>query len=99
MELLSNYHSTFFTIFQFKPLHILAIGKDTEILSRLFRLGQTCAEKSSVYTTGVSLTGRVIQDKYQSARYFVEGQGPVVQSIVSLTSSLRGQLIKCFTNL
>ena len=23
--------------------------------------------------------------------------GPVVQSIVSLTSSLRGQLIKCFT--
>ena len=26
-------------------------------------------------------------------------QGPVVQSIVSLTSSLRGQLIKCFTTL
>ena len=25
--------------------------------------------------------------------------GPVVQSIVSLTSSLRGQLVKCFTNL
>ena len=24
--------------------------------------------------------------------------GPVVQSIVSLTSSLRGQLVKCFTN-
>ena len=24
-------------------------------------------------------------------------QGPVVQSIVSLTSSLRGQLVKCFT--
>ena len=23
--------------------------------------------------------------------------GPVVQSIVSLTSSLRGQLVKCFT--
>ena len=23
-------------------------------------------------------------------------QGPVVQSIVSLTSSLRGQLVKCF---
>ena len=27
------------------------------------------------------------------------GQGPVVQSIVSLTSSLRGQLFKCFTTL
>ena len=25
--------------------------------------------------------------------------GPVVQSIVSLTSSLRGKLIKCFTTL
>ena len=24
-------------------------------------------------------------------------QGPVAQSIVSLTSSLRGQLVKCFT--
>ena len=28
-----------------------------------------------------------------------EGQSPVVQSIVSVTSSLRGQLVKCFTNL
>ena len=27
------------------------------------------------------------------------GLGPVVQSIVSLTSSLRGQLFKCFTTL
>ena len=26
-------------------------------------------------------------------------QGPVVQSIASLTSSLRGQLVKCFTTL
>ena len=26
-------------------------------------------------------------------------QGPVVQSIVSLTSFLRGQLVKCFTTL
>ena len=26
-------------------------------------------------------------------------QSPVVQSIVSLTSSLRGQLVKCFTTL
>ena len=31
-----------------------------------------------------------IKDKYQ---------GPVVQSIVSLTTSLRGQLVKCFTTL
>ena len=26
-------------------------------------------------------------------------QGPVVQSIISLTSSLKGQLVKCFTTL
>ena len=26
-------------------------------------------------------------------------QGPVVQNIVSLTSSLKGQLVKCFTTL
>ena len=26
-------------------------------------------------------------------------QGPVVQSIVSLTSSLRGKLVQCFTTL
>ena len=29
----------------------------------------------------------------------IENQGPVVQSIVSLTSSLRGQLVKCFMTL
>ena len=28
-----------------------------------------------------------------------ENQGLVVQSVVSLTSSLRGQLVKCFTTL
>ena len=31
-------------------------------------------------------------------RHFKE-QGPVVQSIVSLTSSLRGKLVKCFMTL
>ena len=30
---------------------------------------------------------------------FKQDQGPVVQSIVSLTSSVRGQLVKCFTTL
>ena len=29
----------------------------------------------------------------------VDCQGPVVQSIVSLTSSFRGQLVKCFRTL
>ena len=31
--------------------------------------------------------------------FLVSDLGPVVQSIVSLTSSLRGQLVKCFTTL
>ena len=31
--------------------------------------------------------------------YVVVELGPVVQSMVSLTSSLRGQLVKCFTTL
>ena len=30
---------------------------------------------------------------------YLKYQGPVVQSIVSLTSSLRGQLVKCYTTL
>ena len=60
--------------FQFRPLHLLAIGRDTEVISRLLRLAQTCTDKSFAFTTGVSLSGRVSQDKYQSARYFVEGK-------------------------
>ena len=31
--------------------------------------------------------------------FALQDQGPVVQSIVSLTSSLRGQLVKCFMTL
>ena len=33
------------------------------------------------------------------SKYILIYQGPVVQSIVSLTRSLRGQLVKCFTTL
>ena len=34
-----------------------------------------------------------------SGNSFLNDQGPVVQSIVSLTSSLRGQFVKCFKTL
>ena len=37
-----------------------------------------------------SLHGKISVD------FTVKYQGPVVQSIVSLTSSLRGQLVKCY---
>ena len=33
---------------------------------------------------------------YSCYPFFTEAQGPVVQSIVSLANSLRGQLAKCF---
>ena len=35
----------------------------------------------------------------QVCKKVLEDLGPVAQSIVSLTSSLRGQLVKCFTTL
>ena len=41
------------------------------------------------------------QRRYFGAYFFFKSVdlGPVVQSIVSLMSSLRGQLVKCFTTL
>ena len=42
--------------------------------------------------------GIVLEGKHHLRAAFVQ-LGPVVQSIVSLTSSLRGQFIKCFTTL
>ena len=39
------------------------------------------------------------QPLFECVLIFILYLGPVVQSIVSLTSSLRGQLVKCFTTL
>ena len=41
----------------------------------------------------------VTRNREGTLRTIVIVKGPVVQSIVSLTSSLRGQLVKCFTTL
>ena len=41
----------------------------------------------------------VIQSFCVTAHNICKQLGPVVQSIVSLTRSLRGQLVKCFTTL
>ena len=40
-----------------------------------------------------------INQQQEEEKYQVIPQSPVVQSIVSLTSSLRGQLVKCFMTL
>ena len=37
------------------------------------------------------------ETRFVTSRMLFAFLGPVVQSIVSLTSSLRGQLVKCFT--
>ena len=46
-----------------------------------------------------ALTPNIIQDFDCCKIINTESAGPVVQSIVSLTSSLRGQLVKCFMTL
>ena len=43
--------------------------------------------------------GIVLELKTISYSRLTQDHGPVVQSILSLTSSLRGQLVKCFTTL
>ena len=40
-----------------------------------------------------------ITEYWQPFAYVYTGLGPVVQSIVSLTRSLKGQLVKCFRTL
>ena len=53
----------------------------------------TSAELFSVNSN--ACLGQVFQ---RTSKHFIRNQGRVVQSIVSLTSSLRGQLVKCFKN-
>ena len=60
--------------------------------------------KSNTYVSLLVFAGMITQNNMssQSRRFNAVpsiGLGPVVQSIVSLTSSLRGQPVKCFTSL
>ena len=57
------------------------------------------AFKVSLATLIITLTLANSAYTDQTAQRATSDQGPVVQSIVSLTSSLRGQLVKCFTTL
>ena len=52
-----------------------------------------------MYTRGTTDERTVVCGIKQLVPIWDGYQGPVVQSIVSLTSSLRGQLVKCFTTL
>ena len=51
---------------------------------------------SSVYLSQQNL---MLKEKFEIFMHGIKLQGLVVQSIVCLTGSLRGQLIKCFTTL
>ncbi|WAQ97864.1 hypothetical protein MAR_022237, partial [Mya arenaria] len=55
-----------------KPLHILAVGGDVEMISRLLHFGLRFLDNTTSLTAGQSVTGHVTQDKYSSASYFVE---------------------------
>ena len=54
-------------------------------------ISEVILEKTSQFIMVLKIYGILV-----NSNYFVN-QGPVVQSIVSLTSSLRDRLIKCFT--
>ena len=57
---------------------------------------------SAVKTYSSSVGSWAVQNRLIAAAILKQAslnQGPIVQSIVSLTSSLRGQLVKCFTTL
>ena len=61
-----------------------------------------CSVKKNLKKTNLglicspSIKNLVLSVKDSQAVNAKESMGPVVQSIVSLTSSLRGQLVKCF---
>ena len=52
-----------------------------------------------IASTYVDAPAGIVQVDVESGLFLFAVQGPVVQSIVSLTSSLKGQLVKCFTTL
>ncbi|XP_052270596.1 minichromosome maintenance domain-containing protein 2-like isoform X3 [Dreissena polymorpha] len=56
-----------------RPVHVLAVGRDMEMMSRLLQYGLRFHDNTTTLTAGQSLTGRVSLDKYNSAPYFVDG--------------------------
>ena len=56
-----------------KQLHVLAIGKETQLLHRLMEYGKVLSDQSVTYTAGNHLTGQVTSDRHGMAQYFIEG--------------------------
>ena len=60
-------------MFQTRPVHVLAVGGDVEMVARLLQFGLRFLDNTTSLTAGQSVTGHVTTDKYNSAPYFVEG--------------------------
>ena len=69
----------------------------------VYRGRKTTIQYNTTYVTSREASGQPAHPNSLKNRLFSHIQfmnlGPVVQSIVSLTSSLRGQLVKCFMTL
>lgn len=59
---------------QIQPIHILAVGRDTEILHRLFQYAMQFTQRSVGYSSGNHLVSKVVPDRYNSSNYFIEGK-------------------------
>ncbi|XP_062572280.1 minichromosome maintenance domain-containing protein 2-like [Saccostrea cucullata] len=58
---------------QVQPVHILAIGKDTEMLHRLLQYSVQFTKRSLVFSCGNHLVAKIIPDRYNSSDYLIEG--------------------------
>ncbi|XP_061183999.1 minichromosome maintenance domain-containing protein 2-like [Saccostrea echinata] len=58
---------------QVQHVHVLAIGRDTEILHRLLQYSVQFTNRSLVFSSGNHLVSKVIPDRYNSSSYLIEG--------------------------
>nr|XP_034301603.1 minichromosome maintenance domain-containing protein 2 isoform X2 [Crassostrea gigas] len=65
---------------QIQPIHILAVGRDTEILHKLFQYAMQFTQRSVGYSSGNHLVSKVVPDRYNSSNYFIEGGSLLIAS-------------------
>ena len=56
-----------------QPIHILAVGRDTEMLHRLLQYAMQFTSRSVASLSGNHLVSKVVPDKYNNSNYFIEG--------------------------
>ncbi|KAL5012373.1 hypothetical protein ScPMuIL_010924 [Solemya velum] len=60
---------------KYRPLHVLAVGNDTEILFRLLEYGKTFSRRAVNFSSNADLCGKVTKDKYKNSPFFMEAGG------------------------